>query len=132
MYLTSFPLYSKDRICEGSDMRGSDIRGSTVLCILWRCEYMGQRGHRRCQSRIYTYKAQFDTGTFRDDPFALWRSNAPLHFKCLFNSFYFSSSRLASHVLRPLGPRCTSRFYPGLSVSRILSRLRRFSRVAFS
>ena len=34
MYLTSFPLYSKGRICEGSDMRGSDMRGSTVyICV---------------------------------------------------------------------------------------------------
>ena len=29
--MTSFPLYSKGRICEGSDMRGSDMRGSTVF-----------------------------------------------------------------------------------------------------
>ena len=32
MYLTSFPLYSKGRICEGSDMRGSAVHAQMKEC----------------------------------------------------------------------------------------------------
>ena len=43
MYLTSFPLYSKGRICERSVMRGSDMRGSTVAPSLPTMIFLGDR-----------------------------------------------------------------------------------------